>query len=291
MDGIWPVLSGALAQERRMEVIANNLSNINTVGFKKEFAVFEGVSPIAPEVLGKRPVVPTPTFAVLSQVKVNFSPGEIRETGEPLDLAIDGEGFFPVRTQEGIRYTRSGSFTLNEERQVVTKNGYPLLAGVDPIVLPHGIIRVDAEGNVSVFPIEASRAPNEPGSAAIARGTSIIEVAKVALIRFKDLGHLKKVGDNLYEAVEVIPEEMLPEGVAAQEPLSQMQSTLDTAQGGLPFAVGRIRQGALEVSNVNPVEEMVSMIGVHRMYEAAQNAIRTADEVAGRAANDVGRIE
>ncbi len=289
MDGVWPVLSGALAQERRMEVIANNLANVNTPGFKKDFAIFQGMQPIQPEVLGTRPVVPVPTFAVLDEVKTHFAPGEIRETGEPMDLAINGEGFFPVQTPDGIRYTRNGSFVLNEGQQIVTKNGYLLLSGTDPIVIPAGVLRVDEDGNIGVLPIEASRAPNEPGAPSIARGTAVLEVGRLILTRFDDLTRLKKVGDDLYEPINEVAREILPDGVGVGEPLGQMQTALDV-NGNVPFAVGRIRQGALEMSNVNPVEEMVGMIGVMRMYEAAQNALQTADEVAGRAANDVGRI-
>ncbi len=289
MDGIWPVLSGALAQERRMEVVSNNLANINTVGFKKEFAIFEGVTPIAPEVLGKKPVEPVPTFGILNEVKTDFKPGEIRSTGEAMDLAIDGDGFFPVRTPEGIRYTRNGSFVLNEQQQMVTKNGYPLLAGTDPIVLPNGVLRIDEDGNIGVYPIEASRAPNEPGSPSIARGTAILEVGRLVLAHFNDLTRLKKIGNDLYEAVNEVATEVEPVGVRVAEPLGQMESALDS-DGEILSAVGRIRQGALEMSNVNPVEEMVHMITVMRMYEAAQNSIQVSDELAGRAANDVGRV-
>jgi len=289
MDNVWPVLSGALAQERRMEVISNNLANVNTPGFKKEFAIFEGVSPIAPEPMGTRPVQATPTFGVLNEVRTNFTPGEIKETGAHLDLAIDGDGFFPVRTPEGIRYTRNGSFVLNDQQQIVTKNGYLLLSGTDPLVLPAGVLRIDENGKVEVAPIEASRAPNEPGSPAIARGTAILEVGTIFLARFDDVNQLKKIGESLYEPINQVAQEILPEGVGTGDVLGQTQSTLNF-QGQAPFAVGRIRQGALEMSNVNPVEEMVSMITVMRMYEAAQNALQTSDEVAGRAANDVGRV-
>lgn len=289
MDNVWPVLSGALAQERRMEVISNNLANVNTPGFKKEFAIFEGVSPIAAEPMGVRPVQPTPTFGVLNEVRTNFTPGEVKETGEPLDLAIDGEGFFPVRTPEGIRYTRNGSFVLNDQQQIVTKSGYLLLSGTDPLVLPPGVLRIDENGKVEVAPIEASRAPNEPGSPSIARGTAILEIGTIFLARFNDLNQLKKIGESLYEPINQVAQEILPDGVETGELLGQTQSALDF-NGQIPFAVGRIRQRALEMSNVNPVEEMVSMITVMRMYEAAQNALQTSDEVAGRAANDVGRV-
>ncbi len=290
MDSQWPLLSGALAQEKRLEVISNNLANVNTNGFKRDMPIFGAETPIAPDPLKTAPVQPTPAFGVLDEVFTDFAPAPLRETGEPLDLAIDGDGFFAVRTADGIRYTRDGSFTLNQDGEIVTKQGYRLLSGTDPLVMPPGggIIRVDMEGKVFVQPIEAARAPNEPGAPSIARGTSPIEVGTIFLSHFSDLNRLKKIGDTLYEAVDMEPETILPEGRKVEGP-GPMQFSLDYPEPS-PFAVGRIRQGALEMSNVNPVNEMVSMINVLRSYEAAQKALQTSDEVAGRAANDVGRL-
>jgi len=290
MDATWPLLSGALAQEKRLEVISNNLANVNTGGFKRDLPIFESETPIAPDPLNRAPVQPTPAFGVLGEVFTDFSPGPLRETGEPLDLAIEGDGFFAIGTPEGVRYTRNGSFTLNREGAIVTKQGHPVLSGTDPIILPPGggIIRVDTEGKVFVQPIEAARAPNEPGAPSIARGTAPIEAGTIFLSHFGDLSRLKKVGDTLYEPIGEAPETILPEGREVVAP-GPMQFQLDY-RGAAPFAVGRIRQGALEMSNVNPISEMVSMINVLRSYEAAQKALQTSDEVAGRAANDVGRL-
>lgn len=291
MDSTWPLLSGALAQEKRMEVISNNLANVNTGAFKRDMAIFKAERPIALDPLKKAPVQPTPAFGVLDQVFTDFAPGPLRETGEPLDLAIEGDGFFAVRTPDGIRYTRNGSFTLNQDGSIVTKQGYLVLSGTDPVTLPAGggIIRVDLDGKVFFQPIEAARAPNEPGAPSIARGTAPAEVGTLFLSHFSDLGRLKKIGETLYEAVDEAPVTLLPEGLVVVGPPGPMQFGLDYA-GQEPFSVGRIRQGALEMSNVNPVSEMVSMIKVMRSYEAAQKALQTSDDIAGRAANDVGRL-
>jgi flagellar basal-body rod protein FlgG len=290
MDSTWPLLSGALAQEKRLEVISNNLANVNTNGFKRDMPIFATETPIVEYPLKIVPVQPTPAFGVLDEVFTDFAPAPLRETGEPLDLAIEGDGFFSVRTQDGIRYTRNGSFTLNQDGEIVTKQGYRVLSGTDPLIMPPGggIVRVDLEGKVFVQPIEAARAPNEPGAPSVARGTAPIEVGTIFLSHFSDLNRLKKVGDTLYEAMDAVPETILPEGGEVVGP-GPMQFALDF-RGAAPFAVGRIRQGALEMSNVNPINEMVSMINVMRSYEAAQKALQTSDEVAGRAANDVGRL-
>ncbi len=132
MNSIYPVLSGALAQEKRLELITNNLANVNTSGFKKDVAVFEGFTPLLTDAAGtevqphSRLLGSDSTFGLLKKVSTDFSAGAIQMTEEPLDLAIEGEGFFQVQTTEGVRYTRNGHFTLDADRQLVTPSGYPV---------------------------------------------------------------------------------------------------------------------------------------------------------------------
>jgi flagellar basal-body rod protein FlgG len=250
MDAIYPVLSGALAQEKRLEVIANNLANVNTAGFKRDQPLFEAIGlPPGPSAGVDGSIRPSPTFERLHQISTDFTPGVVRTTGEPLDLAIEGEGFFSVQTPQGVRYTRGGSFTIDAQGQLTTQDGFPVLGTGGPITLPPGLIQIDAEGRISVKGTEVGAQPTE--------------VDLLPIFRFSDPSRLKKVGQTLFEA-----------------------------EGGdaVPFPEGRMRQGALEGANVNPVEEMVAMIAVMRLYESAQKAIQTADEVAAKAANEVGRI-
>ncbi|MBI3803025.1 MAG: flagellar basal-body rod protein FlgF [Nitrospirae bacterium] len=250
MDSVYPVLSGALAQEKRLEVITNNLANINTAGFKKDQPLFEGMGlPPGPNGGPGGGMTPSPTFEMLQRISTDFSPGSIRTTGEPLDLAVDGEGFFAVQTPRGIRYTRGGSFTIDAQGQLTTHDGFPLLGSGGPITVPPGVVQVDTEGRISVKGTEV--------------GAQSTDIDTLPLYRFSDRSQLKKVGQTLFET---------PGGNAT------------------PFSEGRISQGALEESNVNPVEEMVSMITVMRLYESAQKAIQTADEVATKASNEVGRL-
>lgn len=250
MDAIYPVLSGALAQEKRLEVITNNLANVNTAGFKKDHPLFEGIGlPPGPNAGLSGSITPGPTFEILHHVFTDFSSGPIRMTGEPLDIAIEGEGFFSVQTPGGVRYTRGGSFTLDAQGQITTHDGFPLLGTGGPITLPPGSIQIDAEGRLSVKGTEVGAQPTE--------------VDTLALYRFSDPSQLKKVGNTLFESA---------------------------GGGAVPFPEGRVSQGALEGANVNPVEEMVAMITVMRLYESAQKAIQTADEVASKAANEVGRL-
>ncbi|MFQ5580906.1 MAG: flagellar basal-body rod protein FlgF [Nitrospiria bacterium] len=253
MDSIYPVLSGALAQEKRLEVITNNLANINTSGFKKDIALFEGINgeqrdPTIKHGLG--PSSPSAMFSKINQIHTDFTPGPIRMTGEPLDVAISGEGFFAVQTPVGTRYTRNGHFTLNAEREIVTQGGFQVLGSGGPISIPNGTIMIDAEGRVSVKDSEII-------------GGSPVEVDLLPVFRFENSDALQKVGSTLFDA-------------------GRAQAT--------PSTEARIRQGALEGSNVNSIEEMVAMISVSRRYEAAQKAMQTADEITGKAANEVGRL-
>ncbi len=244
MNGIWPVLSGAWLQERRLESLTNNLANVNTKGFKKDRVFFESFSPLQRDFKtgDKTSVEATPTFSVFSQIKTDFAQGAMRVTDEPLDIAVEGDGFFAVQTPQGVRYTRNGNFTLDAQGQIVTQNGFPVLGDGGAIILPPGKVNVTSNGKVFI---------------------DKEEVATLSTVEFSDRNGLKKVGDSLFEVVR-----------GAATPSTEI----------------RVRQGMLEQSNVNPVEEMVFMINVMRSYESAQKAIQTVSEIAGKSANEVGRL-
>lgn len=255
MNSIYPVLSGALAQEKRLELITNNLANVSTSGFKKDIAVFEGVTPLLIDAAGTEIQAMTrllgsdATFGLLKEVRTDFSSGAIQVTGEPLDLAVQGEGFFAVQSPQGVRYTRNGHFTLDVDGQLVTTSGFPVLGSGGPISLPPGVVSIDSNGNISVRGFEA--------------GATVTEVDVLPVYTVSNPSDLRKVGGSLFALVS---------GTA------------------VPSLTGRVQQGALEGSNVNAVEEMVAMIEVMRLYEAAQKMIQTADDIAGKAANEIGRM-
>lgn len=277
MNSIYPVLSGALAQEKRLELITNNLANVGTNGFKKDVAVFEGLTPHLPEAAGTTfspfgsPFGPLmgadATFGYLKEVSTDFSAGPMRITGEPLDIAIQGEGFFAVQSPEGVRYTRNGRFTLDKDGQLVTSAGFPVLGSGGPINLPPGVVSVDSNGNISVRGIEANATAveidqlpvytlnNGSGTSTLNNGSGIGTLSNQALLR--------KAGGSLFEII---------------------------AGTAIPSIEGRVQQGAIEESNVNAVEEMVAMIEVMRLYEAAQKAMQTADEIAAKSANEIGVV-
>lgn len=247
MEFLYPILSSAGAQQQRMELITNNLANVGTTGFKKDIAVFKGI--LASQIGTTAPGTDPPaTFNKLSHAITDFSPGAIKVTSEPLDIAIEGEGFFAISTPQGTRYTRNGNFTLNADG-LLSLGEFPVEGSGGPITLPSGEVIIDPSGKISVKGVESGSEP--------------IEIDTLTVYTFAQPNDLKKVGGSLFEIVR---------GEATASPDAY------------------VRQGALEASNVNPIEEMVAMIKVMRLYESSQKAIQTADEIAGKASNELGRL-
>ena len=160
---------GLFRQEKRYDIIANNLSNTQTVGYKKDVPVFQRVLSAALEYF-------LPEDAVAS-ITV-FQQGDLQSTRNPLDLAIEGEGFFKVQTPGGIRYSRSGNLRLNKDGVMVQSQGYPVLGRGREITLRGSHIRVDKDGTIWAD-------GNNQG--------------KIDLVTFADLGGLKKEGQTLYK--------------------------------------------------------------------------------------------
>lgn len=180
----------------------------------------------------------------IDRLDVNFGQGQLNETGNDLDFAIRGEGFFQIETPEGLRFTRDGSFKLNSRNELVTSEGYIVL-GTD------GPINLDAER------ITFS------GSGEILSDGEVVN--QFSMIHMDNLTDLRKTGNNLFR---------LEEGSAVE---------------GLPFQ-GEIVQGFLENSNVDTIKEMVRMITMHRNYESNQRMIRAYDELLQKAVTEIGRI-
>jgi flagellar basal-body rod protein FlgF len=163
---------GLFRQERRYELISNNLSNVQTPGFKKDAVIFHQVFSEAFR----------PSLSVLSMdsefSQTLLEQGEIQSTGNPLDLAIEGEGFFKVKTPEGVRYTRNGNFRLTSEGVLVQSNGFPVLSRNGEITLRGNQISVERDGAIKVDGADRD---------------------KLALVTFADPGDLKKEGKTLFK--------------------------------------------------------------------------------------------
>jgi flagellar basal-body rod protein FlgF len=220
-------LSRQMVLERQMDVVANNVANINTNGFKADRSLFEEYlrSPAHEDnfVRSDRRV----SFVQDRGTFKDFSAGNTELTKNPLDVAIDGKAFLAIQTPAGERYTRDGNLQINNQGQLVTQGGYPVLGTSGPIVFQptDKEITIAADGNVTVL-----------------EGTSRVDSVrgKLRLVRFADPQKLVKEGSNLYAAGP------------------------DTA--AQPDTASKVRQGFVEKSNVNSVLEMSRMIEVTRAY-------------------------
>ncbi len=249
---LWVAKTGLDAQQTRMSVIANNLANVNTTGFKKSHAVFEDLIYQNIKQAGGQTSQQTRaatgleigTGARLVATERDFAQGNLAQTDNALDVAINGSGFLQVLMPDGTTaYTRDGSMQLDSEGNLVTASGYTILPGVNVPAEAQSLI-IGQDGTVSVQ-VDGSTTPQEIGT--------------LTLADFVNPGGLEARGENLY--VET--------------------AASGAAQVGAPGAdgLGSLRQGALESSNVNVVEELVDMIETQRAYELNSKAIETSDQM------------
>jgi flagellar basal-body rod protein FlgG len=257
---LYTAASGMNAQQANIDTVAHNLANVNTAGFKKSHMEFEdlvyqetrvpgsatssvGEAPIGLEVgLGTRPVGSAR----------DFRPGNLRSTGGPLDIAIEGDGFFQITTPNGTTaYSRSGTFHRDSQGMLVTTEGYPL------------------EPQISIPANATSVSISKDGvvSAQIAGQTATQQLGTIELATFQNAAGLRPLGGNLFE-----------ETTASGD-----------AQTGAPGIDGRgtVQQGFVEDSNVSVVEEMVNMILGQRAYEANSRVVKAADEMLSQVNNMV----
>ncbi len=157
--GMYLAAAGALVQQLRLEVLSNNVANINTIAYKGDRSVFQIPEETEPQTFetsieGIQTLSPyAPPFSTVT----DFSQGAIRQTGNPLDVAINGDGFFSIQTPGGVQYTRQGSLTLDSEGVLVTPEGYPVLGDGGEINLEAGTVEIDQQGSVYVDGDEVGR--------------------------------------------------------------------------------------------------------------------------------------
>lgn len=247
---MWTAKTGVQAQDAKLQAIANNLANVNTTGFKRDRVVFEDLfyqverQPGAAQAEGMNTPVGVQLgngVRVAGTQKV-FTTGSLQTTGQPLDIAIQGQGFLQVELPGGeTAYTRAGQLQRSPEGRLMTAQGYPL---VPDITLPANAksITIGENGTVSV---------SLPGD------TAPQEIGQITLAGFVNPAGLLALGDNLYQ--ETAASGVPTEGIAGEG------------------ALGAIKQGALEGSNVQVVEEMVDMITAQRTYEMSTKVLSAAD--------------
>ncbi|HTE54148.1 MAG TPA: flagellar basal-body rod protein FlgG [Kofleriaceae bacterium] len=244
--------TGMEAQQTRLDVTANNIANVSTHGFKKSRAEFADLmyqtqrSPGAATGAGTQSptglqvglgVRTTATHRMHGQ-------GDLRQTDNPLDVAIEGRGFYQVNLPSGeVAYTRDGAFKLDPEGQLVTAQGYPLASAIS-IPPDAQSVTIGADGTVSV---------TVPGEAAA------VEAGQIEVATFANESGLESMGRNLYR-------ETSASGTAVTGPAGENGS-------------GTLAQGTLELSNVNVVEEMIDLITGQRAYEINSRVVKAADEM------------
>lgn len=279
--GLYTSASGMMAQQYRMDVVANNLANVDTEGFKREIACLKAFPEMRLARTDDDGVVLCPlgstdmrpyigklgTGVETNEVYTEFSEGSLKATENPLDFALEGEGFFAIQTPAGERYTRNGSFILDKDGYVVTKQGYRVLGEEGPIKIKANNFMVDESGQVFV---------NRDLEGDDKRLVQMTEndwsgsdrTDRLRIVRFDNERFLKKEGESQWAATEVSGEAM-------------------NAQVGINRP--KVLQGHVESSNVNAVQEMVAMIEVQRAYELNSRSIMTHDTLIGKAVNEVGR--
>ncbi|XVJ69358.1 MAG: flagellar basal-body rod protein FlgG [Rhizobacter sp.] len=252
MRSLWISKTGMEAQQTKLDTISNNLANVATNGYKRSHAVFEDLMYQNLRQAGanntEQAILPTGLQVGLGTRAVAtsrmFSQGSLQQTGNSLDLAVRGQGFFQVQLADGTTgYTRDGSFQVSPQGQLVTNNGEVVSPG---ITIPAGAqgITVGADGTVSV---------------SIAGQTAPQAVGQLQLANFVNPAGLEPRGQNIFT-------ETAASGAA---------STGAPGQNGM----GAMTQGFVETSNVNVVEELVAMIQTQRAYELNSKAIQTSDQM------------
>jgi flagellar basal-body rod protein FlgG len=268
--GAYVSASGAVATERKFDILANNLANKESVGYKRDDLTFTSLLPLtakrytsafAPETTGGWPYPYHDNqvrYADLGRPFVDYKTGSSIPTGNPLDLALLGNGFLSVATPQGPRYTRSGNLTVDVTGRIVTQEGFPVLGlqGEINVGLP-SLGSMDLR-NLIISPEGRVYIESEEQDA-------FIELDQLSLVRFDDPQRLvKELG--MYFRYEGAPETVHP--------------AIET----------EVAQGYLESSNVDVFQSMVTMIELLRGYEAYQKAIQTLDSVDGTAIEKVARV-
>ncbi len=249
---LWVAKTGLEAQQTNVDVISNNLANVSTNGFKRQRPVFEDLLYQTLRQPGAQSTQQTQVPSGLQQgtgvrpvaTARIFTTGNLQNTGNPLDLAVNGNGFFQVTLPDGsVSYTRDGSFQLDNQGQMVTSSGYPLQPTIT--IPPNSLsITIGSDGTVSVL---------------AAGATAPTQVGQIQLANFINPAGLQARGENLFLET----------------------AASGTAQTNVPGTngLGALNQGFVETSNVNVTEELVNLITAQRAFEINSRSIQTSDQM------------
>ncbi|MBD7909825.1 MULTISPECIES: flagellar hook-basal body complex protein [Clostridium] len=251
---LYTAVSGMIAMENKQNTVTNNMANANTTGYKRENLATKSFKDVLVEnkdkILGNNNVTQKlgkmSLGVAIDTVDTAFTQGDLKQTENIGDFAIDGRGFFAIQTPQGVKYTRDGQFRVNNNGNLVNNSGDLVLGinnrtgAVEPINVGKGDYTIDDYNNVNV------------------NGVSNY---KLAIADFQDYSKLGKAGDNYY-----------------------------TGENAVYVNNATVRQGFLETSNVNIMNEMVDMISTMRSFETNQKFVSMIDESLGKAANNIGSV-
>jgi len=264
-----------LADMTQLDTIANNLANVDTSGYKKDVTIFKSF----PEMLIRRTddnglnVVPAGSWDTMplvgklgtgvevNEVFTQHVQGALKKTDNPLDFALQGDGFFSIQTPDGERYTRDGAFFIDKKGFLVNKSGHKVLGESGPIRVDQYNVRVGKDGEILVNAQVGDRMTGREDN----KWENPVVIDRLKIRSFPFLREVKKSGANYYQ---------------------------ESAESGpaIPPQKGfQVEQGFLEKSNVNVVREMVRMIEVQRHYEANQKVVTSEDAALGKLLNEVAR--
>lgn len=284
MRELWVPLSGAIANQRQIDVVSNNIANINTAGFKKDNLTFKehltaldkGHTDIdlpnkewRPEDF-YRSYGAEHSFVQADATYSDFSQGRLAPTGNNFDLAIQGQGFFEILTPNGIRYTRNGTLGIDRGGNLVTSNGFPVLSKL----LPKEKKEIENNSNTNLpeapVPPPQSRVISVGGSAFTVANDGRVyidnkNIAELSLVEFKDVNALTKEGSVLF---------------------------INKDEGNILKTTPKssVNQGFIEESNVNSIVEMTNLIKANRNFESIQKVIKTYDQMAGQTVNEITKF-
>ena len=247
---LYSSATGMESQQLNLDVISNNLANVNTTGFKRSKIEFQDLlyqnTSVAGAEQGNGTQLPTGMQVgqgsrAVATSKI-FTEGELTQTGERLDIAIQGDGFFQVQMPDGtLAYTRDGALKTDSTGRITTSEGLPVQNGFQPIAVGTTSVTISPSGQVTTV------------------GSGGTQTFQVQLARFANPAGLQSIGRNLY----------------LESPASGTPETGTPGENGY----GSLQQGYLETSNVKVVEEMVNMIVAQRAYEVNSKAVQAADEM------------
>ncbi len=260
-EGLYIAASGGTKQFKKLNILSNNIANINTQGFKKDMLLYGEKFSVPQQAIltgtftkdlsSLLKTDPSVSYVQVTGSLTDYSQGSLVKTNNPLDVAIEGEGFFVVETPQGTKYTRNGNFHLDSIGQLVDQKGNTLLSrDEEPIMIPFGVKQITI---------------HQDGLVTSESEFDQVSLGQLKIVTFNNLQRLNKEGKNFYKVSDSSVKEILANDA-------------------------KVLQGFTETSNANAIHEMTQMIETVRQLEAYQKIIQSIDEADDQSVNSLGRV-